>query len=149
MELTGPVIVELWAATDVPDPDLRAILIDVHPDGAAYNLCEGVVRARHASVAMPLIPDVVYHFTIDLVATSVLLAAGRRLCVQVSSSSFPAWEPNPNTGAPIGVDKDADLRIAHQRVFHDALHRSHVILPIIPQSEIESSLRLQPSRPVQ
>ena len=135
MELTGPVRVELWAATDVPDTDFTAILIDVHPDGAAYNLCEGVVRARHASVAKPLMPDVVYHFTIDLVATSALLAADHRLCVQVSSSSFPAWEPNPNTGAPIGVDTDAALRIAHQRVFHDALHPSHVVLPIIPRSQ--------------
>jgi predicted acyl esterase len=75
------------------------------------------------------------------------MAAGRRLCVQVSSSSFTAWEPNPNTGAPIAVDKDADLRVAHQRVFHDALHPNRVILPIIPRPDLES-VPEQPSRPV-
>lgn len=131
-ELTGPVRLELWAATDVPDTDFTAILIDVHPDGRRYNLCEGAVRARHSGIPVPLVPGAVYRFTIDLAATSVVLPAGHRLRLHLSSSCFPEWEPNPNTGQPIGVDTDADLRVAHQQVFHDPLHPSHLVLPIIP-----------------
>lgn len=134
-EVTGPVRVELWAATDAPDTDFTAVLINVHPDGTAYNLCEGAVRARHSGIPGPLVPGAVYRFTIDLAATSVVLPAGHRLRLHVSSSCFPEWEPNPNTGHPIGVDTYADLRVAHQQIFHDPLHPSHVVLPIIPTGE--------------
>jgi uncharacterized protein len=113
-DLTGPVRVEPWAATDAPDTDFTAVLIDVHPDGAAYNLREGAIRARHSGAPVPLVPGAVYRFTIELAATSVVLPAGHRLRLHVSSSCFPEWEPNPNTGHPIGVDTDADLRIAHR-----------------------------------
>ena len=108
------------------------MLVDVHPDGTAWNLCEGAVRARHSGVTMPLAPGAVYHFTVNLVATSVLIPAGHRLRLHVSSSSFPEWEPNPNTGRPVGLDTDSDLRAAHQQVFHDARHPSQVVLPIVP-----------------
>ena len=145
MELTGPVVVELWAATDAPDTDFTAVLIDVHPDGLALNLCEGVVRARHAGVATPLVAGAAYRFTIDLVATSVVLAAGHRLRLHISSSSFPEWEPNPNTGAPIGVDAEADLRVAHQTILHDARHPSRVILPVIPRPDDYAKLTSTPS----
>jgi putative CocE/NonD family hydrolase len=133
MELTGPVTVELWAASDAPDTDFTAILIDVHPDEAAMNLCEGVVRARHSGLRSPLVAGAAYPLTIDLVATSVLIPAGHRLALHVSSSSFPEWEPNPNTGAPIGTDTAADLSVARQTIFHDARHPSRVILPVIPR----------------
>ncbi len=132
MEMTGPVQAELWASTDAPDTDFTAVLADVHPDGAAWNLCEGAARARHSGAAMPLVADAVYPFTVDLIATSVVLPAAHRLRLYVSSSSFPEWEPNPNTGRPVGVDTDADLRPARQHVWHDARHPSRVILPVIP-----------------
>ena len=132
MEITGPVKVELWAATDAPDTDFTAILIVVHPDGTALNLCEGVARARHSGLPTPLVPGAAYPLVIDLVATSTVLGAGHRLALHVSSSSFPEWEPNPNTGAPIGTDAAADLRVAHQTVFHDARHPSRLVLPVIP-----------------
>ena len=131
LELTGPVRAELWISTDVPDTDFVAVLVDVHPDGTAWNLCEGAVRARHA-LGRPLVAGAVYRLEVDLVAVSVVVAAGHRLRLQVTSSSFPAWEPNPNTGHPIGVDGDADLRVAHQLVHHDAEHPSRVVLPVIP-----------------
>jgi putative CocE/NonD family hydrolase len=133
VELTGPIVVELWASTSAPDTDFTAKLVDVYPDGRAINLCAGVVRARHSGAALPLAPGAVYRFTIDLVATSVVLPAGHRIRVDVSSSSFPEWEPNPNTGNPIGTDTDADLRPADQAIFHDPLHPSRVILPVIPR----------------
>jgi putative CocE/NonD family hydrolase len=132
-ELTGPVRAELWASTDAPDTDFTAVLMDVHPDGTALNLCEGVVRARHAGLPAPLAAGAVYPFTIDLVATSVVLPAGHRLRVHVSSSSFPEWGPNPGTGRPLGTDTDADLRVAHQAIHHDRQHPSRLILPVIPR----------------
>ena len=132
LELTGPVKLELWAATDVPDTDFTAILIDVHPDGLARNICEGAVRARHTETPMPLVAGATYRFTIDLVATSIVLPAGHRLRLHVSSSSFPEWEPNPNNGAPLGESSDADVRVAQQTIFHDAARPSRVILPVIP-----------------
>jgi hypothetical protein len=124
---------ELWVATDAPDTDFTAILIDVHPDGRALNICEGAVRARHTETPMPLAAGATYHFTVDLVATSIVLPTGHRLRLHVSSSSFPEWEPNPNTGAPLGQSTEADLRVAHQTVFHDAARPSRLILPVIPR----------------
>jgi putative CocE/NonD family hydrolase len=131
MDLTGPVRAELWVSTDVPDTDFVAVLVDVHPDGTGWNLCEGATRARHA-VGRPLVPGAVYRIEVDLVAVSAVVEAGHRLRLHVTSSSFPAWEPNPNTGHPIGVDGDADLRVAHQVVRHDPENPSHVLLPVIP-----------------
>ena len=131
MEITGPVMVELWASSDVPDTDFTAILADVSPDGRVLNLCEGAVRARH-QLDGPMTMDAIYRFRVDLVATSAVIAIGHALRVYVSSSSFPEWEPNPNTGHGIGVDGVSELRIAHQRVHFDSAHPSHIILPIIP-----------------
>ena len=133
MEITGPVNLELWVATDVPDTDFTAILIDVHPDGRALNICEGAVRARHTQTPTPLVAGATYPFTVDLVATSIVLPAGHRLRLHVSSSSFPEWEPNPNTGAPVGQSSASDARIAHQTVFHDRARPSRLILPVIPR----------------
>jgi putative CocE/NonD family hydrolase len=132
MEITGPVRVELWASTDAPDTDFTAVLAVVTSDGRALNLCEGAVRARHSGLGVPLSTGAVNHFSIDLVATSVVVPQGDRLRLYVSSSSFPEWEPNPNTGNPIGTDRPEDLRPAHQHIHHGALHPSHVVLPVIP-----------------
>ena len=132
IELTGPVTMDLWAATDAPDTDFTAILVDIHPDGRVLNLCEGATRARHAGPVMPLASNAVYHYTIDLAATSAVLFAGHRLGVRVSSSSFPEWEPNPNTGHPLGTDGEADLRVAHQTILRDRLHPSRIVLPVVP-----------------
>ena len=137
MEITGPVVVDLWAATDAPDTDFTATLIDEHPgDGPALNLCEGAVRARHTDTPMPLVSGAVYRFTVDLVATSAVIGAGHRLTLLVSSSRFPQWEPNPNTGHRLGIDSAADLRVAAQAVFHDARHPSCVVLPVIPRPDL-------------
>src|ERR1700761_4700464 len=133
LEITGPVQALVWASTDAADTDFAAVLMDVHPDGTAINLGEGIVRARHAGLPQPLAANAVYQYVIDLVATSVVLPAGHRLRVHISSSSFPEWEPNPGTGRPLGTDTDADLRPAHQAIYHDAQHPSQVILPIIPR----------------
>ena len=130
MEITGPVRAQIWVSTSAPDTDFTAKLVDVHPDGRSYNICDGIVRARTV-LDIPLDPGAVYHLPIDLAATSILVPAGHRLQVQVSSSSWPMWEPNPNTGNPVGTDTDDDLRRAEQMVFHDLAHPSQIVLPII------------------
>lgn len=131
-EITGPVTVELWAATSAPDTDFTAKLCEVHGDGRVINLCDGIVRAR-AFLPTPLQPGASYPYTIDLWETSVLVPAGHRLRLEISSSSFPQFEANPNTGNPVGTDRDADVRVARQTVFHDPVHPSRVILPVIPR----------------
>jgi putative CocE/NonD family hydrolase len=132
LELTGPVVMDLWASTDAPDTDFTAKLVECRADGSVLNLCDGIVRAR-AAVPTPLAPGAAYRFTVDLVATSVLIAPGSRLGVHVSSSSFPMFEPNPNTGNPVGTDGHDDLRPARQAVYHDRMHPSRIVLPVVPR----------------
>ena len=133
MEVTGPVVVKLYASTDGPDTDFTAKLVDVHPDGHAVNLCDGIIRGRYreGTTAQRLLEPVrVYEFTIDLWPTSNVFKSGHRIRVDISSSNFPRFDRNPNTGNRWGVD--AELRIAHQTVYHDEARPSHIVLPIIP-----------------
>ena len=131
-EVTGPIVVHLFAATDGPDTDFTAKLIDVFPDGTAWNLCDGIVRGRYRKgrgPAEPLTPGQVEEFTIDCWVTSNVFRAGHAIRLEISSSNFPRFDRNLNTGGPIG--DDADPRPARQRVLHDAAHPSHVLLPIV------------------
>jgi uncharacterized protein len=133
VEVTGPVKVVLYAASDAPDTDWTAKLIDVYPDGAAYNLCDGIVRARYrdAEAAAELIePGRVYRYKIDCWVTSNVFLPGHSIRLHISSSNFPRFDRNPNTGHAFG--DDAELAIARQTVYHDAERASHVLLPIIP-----------------
>jgi hypothetical protein len=129
-EITGPVTLELWASSSAPSTDFTAKLIEVFPDGSAIPLCQGVVRTS-VGVDQPPVAGAAYRHEIDLVATSVLVKAGHRVRLDVSSSEYPTYEPNPNTGGRI--THDADTVPATQHVFHDALHPSRLILPIIPR----------------
>ncbi len=133
LEVTGPVKVVLHASSDAPDTDFVAKLVDVHPDGTSYNMAEGIVRARYReSVAAPapLTPGKVYRFEIDMVGTSVAFLKGHRIRVQVTSSHFPQFDRNPNTGARFGATNE--VRVAEQTIVHDADHPSHILLPVIP-----------------
>lgn len=133
MEVTGPVIVKLWGCSDARDTDFVARLIDVHPDGFARNLTDGIIRARYRNGDTPelLEPGKAYEFTIDLWATANVFKAGHRIRLDVTSASFPRWDRNPNTGDDFGVS--AEMRQARQTILHDAAHPSHVILPVIPR----------------
>ena len=134
LELTGPIVVKLFAASSAIDTDFTAKLVDVRPDGFAHNLQDGIVRARYRTSARQpsfISPGKVYEYTIDLWATSHVLMAGQRLRVEISSSNFPRFDRNPNTGAPLGVDDR--LETARQTVHHSAQYPSHIILPIIPR----------------
>lgn len=135
VEVTGPVTVVLYAASSATDTDFVARLIDVLPDGTAYNLTEGIIRARfRASIHEPptlLTPGAVYEYRIALLPTSNVFLKGHRIRVHVTSSGFPLWDRNPNTGHSQGMD-DA-TQVARQTVYHDRDRPSHVVLPIIPR----------------
>jgi len=134
VEVTGPVKVILFAASTAPDTDWTAKLVDVHPDGRSINLCDGITRARYReSAAKPTLikPGEVYRYEIDLWATSNAFLPGHCIRVEISSSNFPRFDRNPNTGHPFG--KDAELNKARQTVYHDNQHASQVLLPIIPR----------------
>ncbi len=133
LEVTGPITVTLFAASSATDTDWTVKLLDVHPDGYAQNLQEGIVRASYrvpGAAPSPIRPGEVYEYAIDLWATSNVFLAGHRLRVEVTSSNFPHWDRNTNTGMPTAT---ADHTVtARQTVFHDAARPSHILLPIIP-----------------
>ena len=134
MEVTGPVTVTLYASSSARDTDFTAKLVDVGPDGYARNLTEGIIRARYRiprTPASPIEPGQVYMYEIDLWATSNLFKKGHRIRVEVSSSNFPRFDRNTNTGEPIGTD--VGFASALQSVYHTPQHPSHVSLPVVPR----------------
>jgi putative CocE/NonD family hydrolase len=134
LEVTGPVVAKIFASTDGPDTDFTAKLVDVAPDGYAKNLCDGIIRGRYRQSTerqVLLESGAVYEFTIDLWPTGNVFLKGHRIRVDISSSNFPRFDRNPNTGHTFA--EDAELRVAHQQVLHDGAHASHIILPVIPK----------------
>lgn len=135
VETTGPIVVKLYASTDGCDTDFTAKLVDVHPDGYSANLCDGILRARyHKSREHQTLlePGTIYEFIIDLWVTSNVFLKGHRIRIDISSSNYPRFDRNLNTGDNPGSD---DLiRIANQTVYHTKEHPSHVLLPIIPKT---------------
>ncbi len=132
-EVTGPITVVLYAATDGSDTDWTAKLVDVSPSGYAKNLCDGIVRARYRQgFTQPALvePHKVYEYRIDVGVTGNVFRQGHRMRVEISSSNFPRFDRNPNTGHESG--KDETLRTAHQTVYHQLSYPSHILLPIIP-----------------
>ena len=134
LEVTGPVTVTLYAASNASDTDFTAKLVDVRPDEYAQNLADGIVRARYResrTSPAPLIPGEVARFTIDLWATSHVFLPGHRIRLEIASSNFPRFDRNLNTGE----DQATGTRrqSARQTVFHDERYPSHVVLPVIPR----------------
>ncbi len=132
-EVTGPISVTLYAGSSAPDTDWTAKLVDVYPDGTALNLNNGIQRAsfRESSTApTPIEPEKVYQYAITVWPTSNLFRAGHRIRLEISSSDFPQFDPNPNTGSWLG--ESTAMRVAHQTVLHDAEHPSALVLPVIP-----------------
>ena len=133
LEVTGPVRLEFFASSSAVDTDFTAKLVDVAPDGTAINLTEGILRAKYRdsqAAATPLEPGKVYPLTIDLWATSNLFKAGHRIRLEVSSSNFPRFDRNLNTGE--AAANSAKWAIATNRIVHDAAHPSALLLPVIP-----------------
>lgn len=136
VEVTGPVKVVLHASSDAVDTDFVAKLVDVYPDGSTYNMAEGILRARYrdgAGTPKLLKPGEVYKMEIDMVGTSVAFRKGHRIRVHVTSSHFPQFDRNPNTGAKFGTT--TEVKVATQTIYHDAARPSHILLPVIPSGK--------------
>jgi hypothetical protein len=135
MEVTGTILVKLWISSSAPDTDFTAKLIDVHPDGHAMNLTDGILRCRYRrSWEQPelLADGEIAEITIEPMPTSNLFRRGHRIRLDISSSNFPRFDVNPNTGAPEG--EAGPRRVARNRVHISDVHPSRVILPVIPQA---------------
>ncbi len=140
VEITGPVTVRLFVSSSCPDTDFTAKLIDCYPPNADYpngyamNITNGIFRVRYRdSWEKPtlLAPGEIAEITIEPFATSNLFKAGHRLRLDISSSNFPHFDVNPNTGEPEGLARRR--QVAVNIVHIDAAHPSHIVLPVIPQ----------------
>ena len=135
IEVTGPITVKLYASTSGKDTDFTAKLVDVYPeDEKAINLTDSIIRARYRNgmeKAELLEPNKVYEYTIDLWSTSNVFKKGHKIRIDVSSSNFPRFDRNLNTGGPIG--EETDFIKATQTIFHNDEFPSHVILPMVPR----------------
>jgi putative CocE/NonD family hydrolase len=133
LEVTGAVRTVLYVATSAPDTDFTAKLVDVYPDGRAINLCDGMLRLRYRQGLERSIragPGEVYGIVIETGVTSNVFRAGHRLRLEVSSSNFPRFDRNPNTGTLVADEKQ--LRTALQTVHHGRQFPSYLLLPVIP-----------------
>jgi putative CocE/NonD family hydrolase len=133
-EVTGPVVATLYAASSARDTDFVARLCDVYPDGRSINITEGVIRARfREDVWGPpklMAPGRVYEFAIDLQATSNVFLKSHRIRLDVTSSCFPLWDRNLNTGGDPGTD--TDMQVAEQAIHHSGDYSSRIRLPVVP-----------------
>lgn len=133
LAVIGPIQVRLYVSSDAPDTDFTAKLIDVYPDGFAMNLTDGILRCRYRdSFEAPslMTPGRVYEIEIEPFATANLFQRGHRIRLDISSSNFPKYDVNPNSGEPEG---HADhKRIATNRLHLDRDHPSHILLPLVP-----------------
>jgi putative CocE/NonD family hydrolase len=138
-EVTGRLIVKLFAASNAPDTDFTAKLVDVYPPSADYpngvdlNIGDSIVRARYRNgvgKASLMTPGTPYEFTIEMYPTALVFRRGHRIRVDVSSSNFPRFDVNPNTGEALNDNRRT--QVAENMVFHDPAHPSHIILPVIP-----------------
>jgi putative CocE/NonD family hydrolase len=131
-EVTGPIEVVLFAATDGPDTDFTAKLVDVWPSGYAMNLCDGIRRGRFLEsrrASKLLEAGTVYEWRIEVGVTGNVFQKGHRIRLEISSSNFPRFDRNPNTWTEYG--KSAEMRRAAQTVHHSRAYPSHVRLPVI------------------
>jgi hypothetical protein len=139
IEVTGHVMVELFASSSAKDTDFVVRLLDAHPDGRAFNLMSPtveVIRARYRngeSKPELLEPGKVSAFRLKNLVTSNLFRKGHRIRIHVTSSFFPHFDRNPNTGDPIGAS--AKVEVARQEIHHSARYPSRIVLPIIPRAK--------------
>lgn len=139
LEVTGEIEANLWISSDCPDTDFTIKLIDVYPpsedypEGYALNLTDGIMRCRYRdswSAPVPMTPGTVYAIKVTAFPTANLFKRGHRIRLDVSSSNFPHFDVNPNTGGPEGTG--LLRRVARNVVYMDAGRPSHLLLPVIP-----------------
>jgi len=134
VEVTGHVSLTLFVSSSARDTDFTGKLVDVFPDGRAIFLTDGILRARYRNSLAepePLTPDQVCEVTIDLSVTSNVFLPGHRIRLEVSSSNFPRFDRNTNTGGTVTEDSDEDVQVAVNRIFHGPGRPSRLVLPVI------------------
>jgi putative CocE/NonD family hydrolase len=135
LRVTGPVSIRLWVSSSAPDTDFVARLIDVAPDGFAMNLTDGILRARYREgfeTPQLMDPGQVYEISIPMGATSNLFRKGHRIRVHVTSSNFPRYSRNTNTGTQ--PELDTRMQPAAQTVWHTSDRPSQLLLPVLDSS---------------
>ena len=151
VEVTGPLTLKLWISSTAVDTDFTVKLLDVHPpngdypQGFAMNVTDSIQRARYRNSrerAEFLEPNEPAQITIEMYPTSNVFARGHRIRLDISSSNFPRFDVNPNTGEPLG--RHTRLEEAHNTVFHEPGRPSHIVLPVIPRMGTPNRPSLQP-----
>ena len=133
IEVTGPIEAKLYVSSSAKDTDFTVKLIDVYPDGTAYNVQEGILRARYREgwdKQVLMAPGQVYPITVNVHATSNYFGPGHRIRVEVSSSNFPRFDRNLNTGG--NNSRDTAMVVARNVIYHSMKYPSHVLLPMVP-----------------
>ena len=147
VEVTGALTVRLWISSSAVDTDFTAKLIDEYPpsedypEGYALNLADSITRVRYRDSrerATLMEPGRIYEITIEPQATSNYFAAGHAIRLDISSSNFPHYDVNPNTGEPLG--RERRFALAHQTVYSDAAHPSHILLPVVGGGAVRKDL---------
>jgi len=142
LEVTGRLVVKLWASSSAPDTDFTAKLINVYPPsndfpaGVDLNVADSIIRARYRTSREKselMTPGQVYEFTIEMYPTSLVFKKGHRIRVDISSSNFPRFDVNPNTGEPL--NRNRRWAVATNSIYHDPQHPSHIELPVIPATK--------------
>ncbi|HET8580823.1 MAG TPA: CocE/NonD family hydrolase [Nitrospiraceae bacterium] len=142
LEVTGPLTVNIWASSSAVDTDFTVKLLDVYPpspdypDGFQMNIADGIIRARYRSDREHpelLNPGEIYKFTITPYPTSNVFQKGHRIAVHISSSNWPRFDVNPNTGEPVG--RHTRMIVADQVIYHTRDYPSHIVLPVIPAED--------------
>jgi putative CocE/NonD family hydrolase len=134
MEVTGPVMLDLFAKSSAVDTDFTAKLVDVSPDGFAQNLTEGILRARYresTKEAKLLAPGTIFEYSIDLWSTSNVFLKGHKIRIEISSSNFPRFDRNLNTGEDTNIEQH--ILKATNVIYHDGAHPSALVLPVVPR----------------
>ena len=134
VEVIGPITARIYVSSSTPDTDITCKLVDLHPDGRAMLLTDGILRLRYRhSFERPTLlqPDEIVPITIDLWSTANVFLPGHCIRIEVSSSCFPKFARNSNTGGEVATESHDQYQTAINRIYHDAAHPSHMLLPII------------------
>lgn len=134
IEVTGPILAHFYVSSSAPDTDITCKLVDVHPDGRAMLLTDGILRLRYRESfeqPTPYQVDEIVPITIDLWSTANVFLPGHRIRIEVSSSCFPKFVRNSNSGGDVAHESRDHYQVATNRIYHDDAHPSHVLLPVI------------------
>src|SRR4030095_726433 len=140
LEVTGSIVAHFYISSSAPDTDFTVKLVDVwppntdFPEGVALNVADSIVRTRYRNsfeTAELMQPGNIYEIEIETYPTSLVFGKGHRIRIDVSSSNFPRFDPNPNTGEPLNAH--THIKVAENVVYNDREHASHVVLPVVPR----------------